>query len=74
MDCLIESIPDELYLSYFQEFRNTFQKTYSSQNEMLQRYLIFKKNMNKIIKHNTLKSQYKQEVNFFADMKDEEFE
>lgn len=63
----------ETKLQKFIEFKQKFQKQYSSIDEELRRYEIFSANLQEIERHNNQQSSYTKAVNFFSDLTDEEF-
>lgn len=70
----IHSLP---YYNEFREFMNEFNKTYSSQNEMIHRYNIFADNMRQINDHNIRMNEtgdtFEMGVTPFTDLTNQEF-
>merc|ERR1712002_1296171 len=65
---------DNYLFREFSNFKTKFDKTYSSRAEELTRLSIFKKNVYNMNQHNTKSgSTYKQGINTFSDLTDEEF-
>merc|ERR1712002_721677 len=65
---------DSYLFREFSNFKTKFDKTYSSQAEELTRLSIFEKNVYNMNQHNTKSgSTYKQGINAFSDLTDEEF-
>merc|ERR1712002_487890 len=65
---------DSYLFREFSNFKTKFDKTYSSQAEELTRLSIFEKNIYNMNQHNTKSgSTYKQGINAFSDLTDEEF-
>lgn len=57
----------------WENFLEMFEKKYTNL-EKEKRYIVFVKNYKKILLHNIQNRKYQQKVNFFTDLKDEEFE
>lgn len=72
--CQIEKFPDSFFQKAFIFFKEIFSKKYNSQNQEKKRYAIFKTNYKKILVHNLTNSSFKQEVNNFTDLTENEFE
>ena len=72
--CQIEKFPDSFFQKAFNFFKEIFSKKYFSESEEKKRYKIFKENYKKILVHNLTNSSFKQEVNNFTDLTENEFE
>ena len=74
-ECFVNQYSEDFFVGEFEKFIRNFDKKYESNDEILKRYKIFKKNYKKILAHNSDNSKnYKQEVNRFTDLEDNEFE
>ena len=62
---------ESLIFKQFQKFINKYKKKYSSINEYLSRYLVFKTNLMSIV--NSKKSSYKSGITQFCDLTKQEF-
>lgn len=62
---------ESLIFKQFQKFINKHKKKYSSINEYLSRYLVFKTNLMSIV--NSKKSSYKSGITQFCDLTKQEF-
>ena len=60
-------------LQKFAEFKQKFQKKYSSIDEELKRYEIFSSNLQEIERHNSQQSSFSKGINFFSDLTKDEF-
>ena len=72
--CIVDSMPVTFFLKSFEVFKENFKKKYSNEPEHLKRYYIFKENYKKVLTHNLKDVSYKQKVNQFADLSEEEFD
>ena len=57
----------------FLDFKQQFQKQYTSRDEELKRYQVFSANLEDIERHNRGESSFTRGINFFTDLTEEEF-
>ena len=69
----INNFPEDFFDNAWKNFIEMFEKEYNEiENE--KRYEVFVRNYKKILLHNIQNRKYQQTVNFFTDLKDDEFE